>query len=132
AAKIKDIVNNVIALSDETVTVAERVRGIIEAERGYINETQDKFAALSAAVDDSVAGINSIAATSAALEEIKNTLTSSTTDLGAISQELGASAEEVSAQCSTVSGTCTDTQARTEEMRAINDHLNDAVNFFSI
>ncbi len=132
AAKIKDIVNNVIALSDETVTVAEKVRSIIEAERGYINETQDKFAALSAAVDDSVVGINSIAATSAALEEIKNTLTSSTTDLGAISQELGASAEEVSAQCSTVSGTCTDTQARTEEMRAINDHLNDAVNFFSI
>ena len=132
AAKIKDIVNNVTSLSGETVTVAEKVRSIIEAERGYITETQSKFAALSQAVDDSVTGINSIAETSAALENIKNTLTGSTTDLGAISEELGASAEEVSASCSTVSGTCTDTQARTQEMRAINDHLNDAVNFFTL
>ena len=132
AAKINDIVQKVTTISSETVSVAEKVRSIIEAERGYITETQGKFAVLSGAVDESVAGIGSISEMAAELDNIKNELTSATTDLGAISEELGASAQEVSASCSTVTDACTDTQARTEEMRAINEHLNDAVSFFTL
>ena len=132
AAKINDIVQKVTAISSETVSVAEKVKTIIEAERGYITETQGKFAVLSGAVDESVAGIGSISEMAAELESIKNELTGATTDLGAISEELGASAEEVSASCSTVAGACTDTQARTQEMRAINEHLAEAVSFFSL
>ena len=132
AAKINDIVQKVTAISSETVSVAEKVKSIIEAERGYITETQGKFSILSGAVDESVAGIGSISEMAAELDSIKNELTGSTTDLGAISEELGASAEEVSASCSTVAGACTDTQAQTEEMRAINEHLTEAVSFFTI
>ena len=132
AAKINDIVQKVTTISSETVSVAEKVRSIIEAERGYITETQGKFAVLSGAVDESVAGISSISEMAAELDNIKNELTSATTDLGAISEELGASAQEVSASCSTVTDACTDTQARTEEMRAINEHLSEAVSFFTL
>ena len=132
AAKINDIVSKVTSISSETVRVAERVKDIIEAERGYITDTQGKFEILSGAVDESVAGISSISQMADELEQIKNELTGSTTDLGAVSQELGASAEEVSASCSTVTEACTDTQARTEEMRAINEHLAEAVSFFTL
>ncbi|MBR1860612.1 MAG: methyl-accepting chemotaxis protein [Lachnospiraceae bacterium] len=85
AAKINDIVQKVTTISSETVSVAEKVRSIIEAERGYITETQGKFAVLSGAVDESVAGIGSISEMAAELDNIKNELTSATTDLGAIS-----------------------------------------------
>ena len=132
AAKIKDIVNRVTDISNETVAVAERVSESIQTEKGYITDTQDKFEILSSAVDQSITGINSISDMAKELNTIKNELTSATTDLGAISEELGASAEEVAASCATVTEACTDTQARTEEMRAINENLNTAVGFFKI
>lgn len=132
AAKIKDIVNRVTDISNETVAVAERVSDSIQTEKGYITETQDKFEILSSAVDQSITGINSISEMAKELNTIKNDLTSSTTDLGAISEELGASAQEVAASCATVTDACTDTQARTEEMRAINENLNTAVSFFKV
>jgi len=132
AAKINDIVKKVTDISNETVQVAEKVRGIIESEREYITETQGKFTILSGAVDQSVAGISAISEMTAELDSIKTELTNSTTDLGAVSEELGASAQEVSASCSTVAEACTDTQARTEEMRAIDEHLVEAVSFFDL
>lgn len=132
ASKINDIVQKVTSISNETVSVAEKVRSIIEAEREYITETQGKFTVLSGAVNDSVNGIAAISEMAGELDRIKNELTNATTDLGAISEELGASAQEVSASCATVTGACTDTQAQTEEMRAINEHLADAVSFFNL
>lgn len=132
AAKINDIVKKVTDISNETVQVAEKVKGIIESEREYITETQGKFTILSGAVDQSVAGISAISEMAAELDSIKAELTNSTTDLGAVSEELGASAQEVSASCSTVAEACTDTQARTEEMRAIDEHLVEAVSFFDL
>ena len=115
----------VTSISNETVSVAEKVRSIIEAEREYITETQGKFTVLSGAVNDSVNGIAAISEMAGELDRIKNELTNATTDLGA-------SAQEVSASCATVTGACTDTQAQTEEMRAINEHLADAVSFFNL
>ena len=132
AAKIKDIVNRVTDISNETVAVAERVSESIQTEKGYISDTQGKFEILSSAVDQSISGINSISEMAKELNTIKNELTGATTDLGAISEELGASAQEVAASCATVTEACTDTQARTEEMRAINENLNTAVGFFKI
>ena len=132
AAKINEIVLKVTSISSETVSVADKVREIIETERGYITETQGKFTVLSGAVNESVNGIAAISGMAESLDRIKDELTNATTDLGAISEELGASAEEVSASCSTVTGACTDTQAQTEEMRAINEHLTEAVSFFTI
>ena len=132
AKEIKTIVESVTLLSEETVEVASRVAEIISNEQKYINDTQAKFGVLSSSVDGSIEEIGKIKKMTEALGRIKNELTSATSDLGAISEELGASAEEVSASCHTVADACTDTQARTEEMRAINDHLVSAVEFFKL
>ncbi|MBE5890474.1 MAG: hypothetical protein E7282_05825 [Lachnospiraceae bacterium] len=130
AAKIGEIVQKVTGISGQTVEVAEKVKNIIEAERGYISDTQNKFTVLSGAVDNSVEGINAITDMAAELDRIKDELTNATTDLGAISEELGASAEEVSASCATVTEACADTHGQTEEMRSINENLEEAVAFF--
>ncbi|MBQ8667009.1 MAG: cache domain-containing protein, partial [Lachnospiraceae bacterium] len=95
AAKIGEIVLKVTSISSETVGVADKVRQIIESERGYITETQGKFEVLSGAVNESVNGIAAISGMAGELDRIKDELTNATTDLGAISEELGASAEEV-------------------------------------
>ncbi|MCR5667065.1 MAG: methyl-accepting chemotaxis protein [Eubacterium sp.] len=132
AKEIRTIVERVTQLSGQTVDVASQVAEIIAKEQEYISQTQEKFTVLSQSVEVSTHEIEEISQMASGLNQIKDELTNSTSDLGAISEELGASAEEVSASCQTVAEACTDTQARTEEMRAVNEGLVEAVNFFKL
>lgn len=129
--KIAEIINKITKLSEKSVLSAEKVLEIINTEQKYVIDTQEKFVILSNSVDASVTEIESISNKTEVLANIERELTSATTDLGAISEELGASAEEVSASCQVVAEACTDTQARTEEMSAINSSLTEAVDYFN-
>jgi len=132
AGEIREIIEKVISISSETVEEAQKVSGIIEKEREYISETQGKFSVLSSSVDQSVMEISSIKNMTVDLSGIKDELTSSISDLGAMSEELGASAEEVSASCSQVAKACEEAQDRTREMRSIQDDLKTAIEVFKI
>lgn len=132
AKEIKDIVTNVTKLSEETVSVANKVAEIIAKEQQFISDTQGKFGLLSTSVNASIDEIAQINDMTASLVDIKEQLTAATSDLGAISEELGASAEEVSASSHTVADGCQDTMVRTDEMKAINDKLKEAVEFFKL
>ena len=132
AGEIRDIVNKVIAISGETVDEAKKVGEIIDGEQKYINDTQAKFNILSDSVDRSIVEIGSIKEMTEGLNSIKDQITSSTSDLGAISEELGASAEEVAASCQTVAMACTETQEKTEEMSEVEKRLGEAISVFKL
>lgn len=132
AKEIKQIINNVIALSNGTVDISNRVYEVISKEQSDIETTQNKFTLLSKSVESSIADIETIKQMASRLDDIKVDLTNATSDLGAISEELGASAQEVAASCQTVSAACTDTQASTEEMRAINENMSTAIDFYKL
>lgn len=132
AKEIKQIIENVIELSNGTVEISNRVYEVIGREQADIKTAQDKFTVLSESVESSINEIDTIKQMAGTLDEIKAELANATSDLGAISEELGASAQEVAASCQTVSSACTDTQASTEEMRAINENMSTAIDFFKI
>ena len=132
AKEIKQIIENVIALSNGTVEISNRVYDVISKEQADIENTQGKFNVLSASVEASIAEINTIKEMTVKLDAIKTDLTNATSDLGAISEELGASAEEVAASCQTVTGACEDTQNSTEQMRTINDSMSTSIDFFKL
>ncbi len=132
AGEIRDIVDQVITLSNETVDEAKKVADIISGEQKFILDTQEKFSILSTSVDDSIKEINNIRGMTDGLNQIKDQLTGATSDLGAISEELGASAEEVSASCQTVTSACYETLERTKEMREIEENLGEAVSVFRL
>ncbi len=132
AKEIRQIIENVIGMSHETVAIANRVFEVINKEQQDIEVAQAKFNVLSASVEASIEEINVIQGMTVTLDSIKTELANATTDLGAISEELGAAAEEVAASCTTVTTACTDTQASTEEMRAINEHMSEAIGFFKL
>ena len=132
AGEIRDIVNDVIAISNETVDEAKKVGEIIDGEQKYINDTQAKFNVLSGSVDQSIVEIGSIKEMTEGLNSIKDQITSSTSDLGAISEELGASAEEVAASCQTVAMACAETQEKTEEMSETERRRGEAIAAFKI
>ena len=132
AKEIKQIIDNVIVMSNGTVDISNRVFEVISKQREDIEQAQDKFNVLSDSVELSITQIDTIKDLTGELDKIKVDLSNTTTELGAISEELGASAEEVAASCQTVTSACTDTQESTAEMRSINDDMSTAIDFFKL
>ncbi|MCR5301218.1 MAG: methyl-accepting chemotaxis protein [Lachnospiraceae bacterium] len=132
AKEIKQIIENVIVLSNGTVDISNRVFDVINKEQADIEMAQNKFNVLSDSVEASISEIDTIRQMTAKLDSIKVDLSNATTELGAISEELGASAEEVAASCQTVTDACSDTQSSTAEMRNINDDMSAAIEFFKL
>jgi methyl-accepting chemotaxis protein len=132
AKEIKQIIENVIVLSNGTVDISNRVFEVISKEQSDIEMAQDKFNVLSDSVEASIAEIDTIRQMTGKLDDIKVELSNTTTELGAISEELGASAEEVAASCQTVTDACSDTQNSTAEMRNINEDMSAAIDFFKL
>lgn len=130
--EIKRILENVVALSEDTVRAADNVASTTKTEQENISHTQKKFMVLSDAVSDSMEQISQIREMINALGHVKEQLVETSENLGAISEELGASAEEVSASCNVVSTACSDTQSRTEEMQDIDRKVVDAISFFDV
>lgn len=132
AKEIRVIIENVTALSGETVKISNQVYDVISNEQNDIETTQNKFNELFEAVESSINEINKIKAMAVSLDEIKTEMTLNISELSAMSQQLGASAQEVAASCQVVTGACTDTQASTQEMRAINENMSEAIAFFRL
>ena len=132
AKEIKQIIENVISLSNDTVEISDRVSEVIGRQRTDIEEAQDKFDILSDSVEVSINEIETIRQMADTLDGLKTELTNTTSELGAISEELGASAEEVAASCQTVTNACMDTQKSTVEMRDVNKEMSDAIAFFKL
>ena len=132
AKEIKQIIENVIALSNGTVDISNRVFDVISKEQADIETAQEKFNVLSESVEASIAEIDTIRQMAVTLDQIKVELANTTTELGAISEELGASAQEVAASCQTVTDACSDTQNSTAEMRNINEDMSAAIDFFKL
>ena len=132
AKEIKQIIENVIVLSNGTVDISNHVFEVISKEQSDIEVAQEKFNVLSDSVEASINEIDTIRQMSDTLDSIKIDLSNATTELGAISEELGASAEEVAASCQTVTNACSDTQTSTAKMRDINDDMSAAIDFFKL
>jgi len=130
AEKIQMIASEIGNMSAKSVTEAKNIKDIITKEQGYIKDTQEKFDILSDNVESSISEIISISQKTEALDLIKDELSEASSSLSAIAQELAATSEETSARCTIVSEACSDSRAKTEEMRAINASLVEAVSFF--
>ncbi len=132
AGEIKEIIDNVIALSNGTVDISNRVYEVVSKEQSDIEDAREKFNVLSGSVEDAINEIQTIEEMAGKLEELKRELTNSTSELGAISEELGASAEEVAASCQTVTEACTDTLHSATEMSDTNKDMTEAIDFFKL
>ena len=132
ANDIRNIIENIIALSKETVEIADRVNRVINRERLDIKNAQNKFNVLSESVEDSIHGIDTIRGMAESLDVIKTELAGVSSDFGAISEALGASAQEVSASCTAVTQATGDTRKSAGEMKKVNANMSEAISFFKI
>lgn len=97
ANKISNIVQNIISQSAALVKLSSEVENVIIDEQKQINTAQEKFNELNIQIDNSFNEINSIHDKVTYLNEYKNNIINSITELSAISEENSASTEEASA-----------------------------------
>ncbi len=132
AKEIKQIIEDVIALSKGTVEISDKVFEVINREQADIETAQNKFNVLSESVESSINEIEVIRKMTSELNSIKEELSKTTSDLGALSEELGASAEEVAASCQIVTNACNETQKATLDMSNTNKGMTEAIGFFKL
>lgn len=130
AEEIRKVVNEVIAQSSKSVSLASQVAEIIDEEQGYIEETGKKFDILNSEIMKSLEEIENISAKVADLNDAKISITSSVSDLSAISEENAASNEEVSASVSEIAGAINSIANNSSSTNDMAINLNDTVSYF--
>lgn len=130
ANEIRQIVDDIVVKSAQSVSLSTEVAELITEEQKYIEETQNKFKVLNTEIDTSVNGINAIVQKIDALEEVKNTIISSVSDLSAISEENAASNEEVSASITSIVEAISNIAQSAETSNGRSRELNETVEYF--
>ena len=130
ANTIREIAEEILDNSNESVQLAGRIKDVIEGEQEAVRTTQEKFDELQEAIDKSVEGIHAIESTTADLNQIKQGLTSNVTDLSAISEENAASNEEVAASVTNIVSSVDEIANKMKDMNDMSDNLEDTVGFF--
>ena len=130
AATIREIANEILTNSRNSVSLAEKIKTTIEDEQNAIKETQEKFKELDSSITESVDEIQVISTKTADLNVIKEDLLQHVTDLSAISEENASSNEEVNASLSTISASLNEVVDYLNQMDELSRNLEKSVSHF--
>lgn len=131
AEEIRRTVEEILQKSEASVGLAKTVEDIIKEEQGLLAETKNKFDLLNSEIQSSVAGINDISAKTDDLDSIKTVITSSISDLSAVSEENSASNEEVSASIETIAENIANISGSMTELDSLSSNLEASVEYFN-
>ncbi|MBO4903323.1 MAG: cache domain-containing protein [Lachnospiraceae bacterium] len=129
---IKAIAQDIITKSSESVQQAAKIREIIEKEQSDMEATQEIFNTLISEIDVSVEQIGAISERVQELEDIKGVIVSNVSDLSAVSEETAASCETVEGSVYNVVDAFGNISAKAQEMMALSNEVDGAVEFFKI
>ncbi len=102
AQEIASIVDEIRRQSENCVNMSTEVQDAINKEQTLIRETMERFEVLDQEIDKAVSGITSIDSMTKDLTDLTNVITSSVSDLSAVSEQNSAANEEVTASLSGV------------------------------
>ncbi|MCR5521668.1 MAG: cache domain-containing protein [Lachnospiraceae bacterium] len=130
ARQIDDIVDEIAKLSTECVEESSTVKSMIDEEKSLLSITLEKFKALDTNIKASVGEISDIADITKKLDAVKNNVSTSISDLSAISEETSATNEEVSATVESVAENMRQLSNDSDSMSSEAKQLEDAVSYF--
>ncbi len=131
ASTIREIAEEILKNSDESVQLSEKIKLAIADEQKAIVDAQDKFGELNSAIGESVVEIDAIGDKTGSLDEIKSAIVSDVQDLSAISEENAASTEEVTASVQSIAANIGMIADKMKNIDNMSDELDDMVGFFS-
>ena len=123
AEEIRDIVEELINNSDNSVKKMNGVSESINTQNDKLDETLKVFGELSAEISAVMKAIKEIAKQTKELSRTRESVVGIVEDLAAIAQENAASAEETSASMYEVGSIVEECRTRTEELNALKEEL---------
>lgn len=130
ASTIRTIAEEILSNSEVSVRLAGEIMETMNAEQVTIEEAQEEFEKLEAAIVESVDGIREIDEKTESLKHIKERIVANVSDLSAISEENAASNAEVSASTDNIATAIREIAERIKGVSAQADNLKEIVAFF--
>lgn len=130
AATIRNIADNILNKSRESVALSQEIKQLIEEEQQDISETQKDFNFLSESIESNISVAASISERTAQLDVIKQDIIGSITDLSAISEENAASNQEVSANVNNITDSIKDIADGVSSIKSVSVELSGLMKYF--
>ena len=130
ASTIRTIAEEILSNSEVSVRLAGEIMETMNAEQVTIEEAQEEFEKLEAAIVESVDGIKEIDEKTESLKHIKERIVANVSDLSAISEENAASNAEVSASTDNIATAIREIAERIKGVSSQADNLKEIVAFF--
>jgi len=131
AGIIRELANDMNSKSSKTVELAGKIGNIISDEKNIVASTQQAFAELGAAIEESLAMISEIDSKAAELSVLKDGIIDNLSDLSGISEQNAASNQEVSASISDISGRVNHVSEQSDSMKEMSEQLQVAIAYFN-
>lgn len=130
ADTIKKIADDILEKSNKSVELTERMRALAEKEQADIGGAKNGFDTLSQIIEANVTTAGIIAEKTKNLEELKQTIINSITELSAISEENAASNEEVTANVSDIAESVNKISDDTGTIKKVSTDLEALMQYF--
>ena len=130
ADTIKKIADDILEKSNKSVELTERMRALAEKEQADIGGAKNGFDALSQIIEANVTTAGIIAEKTKNLEELKQTIINSITELSAISEENAASNEEVTANVTDIAEAVNKISDDTGTIKKVSTDLKELMQYF--
>lgn len=127
---IKNIADNILEKSNKSVNLTEKMKKLVEKEQEDIGGAKAGFDILSRIIEANIAITETIAEKAANLEELKQTIISSVTELSAISEENAASNEEVTASVTNIAESIEKISEDTQMIKKVSSNLEELMTYF--
>ncbi len=130
AQEIAAIVDDIRRQSENCVSMSAEVQDAINKEQTLLKETMERFEVLDQEIGKAVTGIESIDGMAKDLTDLTNVITSSVSDLSAVSEQNSAANEEVTASLSGVKDNVDTISSNNTSMDDMAKDLAAAVEYF--
>lgn len=130
ATTIKDIAANILEKSNESVKLTEKMKTLVEQEQTDIVHAKSGFDTLSQTIEANIEIAKNISEKTKNLEELKQNIISSITELSAISEENAASNEEVNASVTNIAESIDQISEDTQLIKNVSADLEELMKYF--
>ena len=132
ATEIKNIIANILAISERSTTSAGMIREAVAKEEQVLKDMHSDFERVMKSIGSVSDKITEIAAKVKEINSSKDTIIESAESLSAISEENAASTQETSATINEMTGQIAAIDEQIKDVKAIVDRLNEVVGVFTV
>lgn len=132
ATEIKNIITNILAISERSTTSAGMIREAVAKEEQVLKDMHSDFERVMESIGSVSDKITEIAAKVKEINSSKDAIIESAESLSAISEENAASTQETSATINEMTGQISAIDEQIKDVKAIVDRLNEVVGVFTV